>query len=123
MEQMLQKQHLRNDINTIWNGVEWDWFRQNGMKMFCTGTGVRIHGWDMNMQIQGWNECLITYVLAASSPTHSIPKTVYDSGWARNGAMVNNGNIYYGYQLPLGPPVGGPLFFAHYSFLGLIQMA
>src|SRR6185436_20148397 len=32
--------------------------------------------------------------------------------------MVNNGN-YYGYQLPLGPSAGGPLFFEHYSFLGI----
>jgi hypothetical protein len=57
-------------------------------------------------------------VLAASSPTHAVPKPVYDSGYARNGAMVNN-NTYYGYQLPLGPSFGGPLFFAHYSFLGI----
>ena len=72
----------------------------------------------MNMQIRGWNEALIVYVLAASSPTHTIPKQVYDEGWARNGAM-RNGNTYYGVQLPLGPPLGGPLFFSHYSFLGL----
>jgi hypothetical protein len=74
--------------------------------------------WTMNHKIQGWNECLITYVLAASSTTHTIPKAVYDEGFARNGAMKNN-NTYYGYQLPLGPPLGGPLFFAHYSFLGI----
>ena len=30
-----------------------------------------------------------------------------------------NGNQYYGYTLPLGEPMGGPLFFAHYSFLGI----
>ena len=26
----------------------------------------------MNAEIRGWNECLITYVLAASSPRYSI---------------------------------------------------
>jgi len=57
-------------------------------------------------------------VLAASSVNHSIPKSVYDNGWAQNGAMANNGS-YYGIQLPLGPSNGGPLFFAHYSFLGI----
>ena len=72
----------------------------------------------MNMQVKGWNECLITYVLAASSTTHAVPKIVYDNGWASNGGMVN-GNIYYGYPLPLGPELGGPLFFSHYSFLGI----
>jgi hypothetical protein len=74
----------------------------------------------MNMPIKGWNECLITYVLAASSATHGIPKSVYTNGWAGNGANgFLNGNAWYGYQLPLGPAMGGPLFFAHYSFLGL----
>jgi hypothetical protein len=72
----------------------------------------------MNVQIRGWNECLITYVLTAASPTYSIPKIVYDNGWAGNGSMAN-GNTYFGVQLPLGPNRGGPLFFAHYSFLGI----
>ena len=108
---------LRNDINELWQGVEWDWFRQNGKKILYWNWSPN-SGFAVNVPIQGWNECLITYVLAASSPTHSIPKAVYDSGFARNGAMVNN-NTYYGYQLPLGPPSGGPLFFSHYSFLGI----
>lgn len=108
---------LRNDINTLWQGVEWDWFRQNGKKVLYWNWSPN-SGFAVNVPIQGWNECLITYVLAASSPTHSIPKAVYDSGYARNGAMVNN-STYYGYQLPLGPASGGPLFFSHYSFLGI----
>ncbi|TMI90430.1 MAG: beta-glucosidase [Bacteroidetes bacterium] len=108
---------LRADINTLWNGVEWDWFRQNGKKVLYWNWSPN-SGFAVNVPVQGWNETLITYVLAASSPNHSIPKTVYDSGFARNGAMINNSN-YYGYQLPLGPPGGGPLFFEHYSFLGI----
>lgn len=108
---------LRNHITTLWNGVEWNWFRQNGKKVLYWNWSPN-SGFAVNVPVQGWNECLITYVLAASSPTHSIPKSVYDSGFARNGAMVNN-NTYYGYQLPLGPAQGGPLFFAHYSFLGI----
>lgn len=108
---------LRNDINTLWQGVEWDWFRQNGKKVLYWNWSPN-SGFAVNVPIQGWNECLITYVLGASSPTHSIPKAVYDSGYARNGAMVNN-STYYGYQLPLGPASGGPLFFSHYSFLGI----
>lgn len=108
---------LRTDINTLWNAVEWDWFRQNGKKVMYWNWSPNF-GWAVNVPIQGWNETLITYVLAASSATHGIPKAVYDSGYARNGAMVNN-NSYYGYQLPLGPQLGGPLFFEHYSFLGI----
>ena len=71
----------------------------------------------MNMQIRGWNECLITYVLAASSTTFGVPAIVYNNGWKGSAGFVN-GNSYYGYQLPLGPAQGGPLFFSHYSFLG-----
>lgn len=109
--------NLRTAINDLWNSVEWDWFRQNGKKVLYWNWSPD-YGWAVNVPVQGWNECLITYVLAASSATHGIPKPVYDSGYARNGAMVNN-NIYYGYQLPLGQAYGGPLFFEHYSFMGI----
>ncbi len=108
---------LRNDINTLWNAVEWSWFRKNNENVLYWHYSDN-YTWDMNMPIRGWNECLITYVLAASSNTYSIPKAVYDNGWARNGSMKNN-NTYYGITLPLGPAMGGPLFFAHYSFLGI----
>ncbi len=108
---------LRTDIDTIWRRVEWSWFRKNNENVLYWHWSPN-YNWDMNVQIKGWNECLITYVLAASSPTYPIPKIVYDNGWASNGTMAN-GNTYFGVQLPLGPARGGPLFFAHYSFLGI----
>lgn len=108
---------LRNDINILWNGVEWDWFRQGGQNVLYWHYSES-NLWAMNVKIQGWDECLVTYVLAASSSTHSIPAVVYSSGWAGTSGFAN-GNTYYGYQLPLGPDKGGPLFFSHYSFLGI----
>jgi hypothetical protein len=111
---------LRNDITALYNGVEWDWYRKNNSDVLYWHWSSE-YNWDMNLPISGYNECLITYVLAAASTTHTIPKSVYDIGWARNGAM-KNGNSYYGIQLPLGTANGGPLFFAHYSFLGLNPM-
>lgn len=108
---------LRSDINSIWNGVEWSWFRQNNLNVLYWHWSTN-YNWEMNLPIKGWNECLITYVLAASSTNYSIPKEVYDNGWAANGAM-KNGNQYYGITLPLGSAYGGPLFFSHYSFLGI----
>lgn len=108
--------NLRNDITTLYNQVEWSWYR-NGANSLTWHWSPNF-SWDINLKIQGWNESLITYILAASSPTHTISKTVYDEGWARNGAM-RNGNTYYGVQLPLGEANGGPLFLAHYSFLGI----
>lgn len=108
---------LRNDINTICNAVEWSWFRQGGQNVLYWHWSPN-YNWEMNMPIRGWNECLITYVLAASSTTFPVPRVVYDNGWAQNGAIANN-NSYYGIPLPLGQAYGGPLFFAHYSFLGI----
>ncbi|MEO6499582.1 MAG: glucoamylase family protein [Mucilaginibacter sp.] len=108
---------LRSDINTIWDGVEWDWFRQGTQNVLYWHWSPD-KGWAINMQIKGWNEALIIYALAASSNTHAIPKAVYENGWAGNGTM-KNGSSYYGVQLPLGPAQGGPLFFEHYSFLGI----
>nr|WP_068889001.1 glucoamylase family protein [Pedobacter panaciterrae] len=108
---------LRADINGLYNAVEWDWYRKDNSNTLYWHWSPN-YSWDMNLPIRGWNESLVTYVLATSSPTHSIPKSVYDNGWAQNGGM-KNGNSYYGIQLPLGEANGGPLFFAHYSFLGI----
>ncbi|MBC7902356.1 MAG: Ig-like domain-containing protein [Gemmatimonadaceae bacterium] len=108
---------LRNDINTLYNGVEWSWFRKGAENVLYWHWSPD-YNWEMNLPIRGWNECLITYALAASSPTYGIPPSVYTSGWAVSPSFVN-GNTYYGYKLPLGPVLGGPLFFAHYSFLGI----
>ncbi len=108
------EQTLRDDINFLWNRVEWSFFQngQNKLYWHYSPNG----GFIMNVPISGWNEALITYVLAASSKDYSITKEVYEQGWARNGAMKNN-KKFSGVTLPLGPDAGGPLFLAHYSFL------
>ncbi len=108
---------LRDDINALWNGVEWDWFRRDGGNVLYWNWSPD-YAWAVNVPVQGWNECLITYILAASSTTHGIPKSVYDNGFARNGAIVNNGT-FYNIKLPLGQSYGGPLFFEQYTFLGI----
>lgn len=46
----------------------------------------------MNHQIRGYNECLITYVMTACSPTHAIGPEVYHEGWARGGAIKAQSN-------------------------------
>jgi hypothetical protein len=109
--------NLRADVNQLFNAVEWDWFRKNGEDRLYWHWSSNFN-WEMNLPVRGWNEALMVYVLAASSSTHTIPKSVYDAGWAANGGM-KNGNTYYGVQLPLGPPNGGPLFFEHYSLMAL----
>lgn len=108
---------LAADIQELWEGVEWDWFTRGGQDVLYWHWSPN-YGWEMNHQIRGYNECLITYFLAACSPTHPIVSSVYHNGWAQSGNIINN-NTYYGYNLPLGYAYGGPLFFAHYSYLGL----
>jgi hypothetical protein len=107
---------LRAGIDKLWHAVEWNWHTR-GRDVLYWHWSPR-HQWAMNHAITGWNECLITYVLAAASPTYPIAPEAYHRGWTAS-PVFRNGQSYHGIELPLGPPFGGPLFFAHYSFLGL----
>ncbi|NUQ82631.1 MAG: T9SS type A sorting domain-containing protein [Bacteroidetes bacterium] len=114
----LYEQALRAKITTLWEAMEWDWYRR-----FTDGNTLYWHwspnyAWQMNFALKGWNETLITYVLGAASPTHSIPADLYTKGFASGDRFVN-GRFFYGKQIAVGWDWGGPLFFAHYSFLGL----
>lgn len=111
-----EDEQIDSRITHIWENVEWNWYTQGENTLYWHW--FKEYGFIMDMQIKGWNEALITYVLAASSPTHSISKEVYTNGWASNGNMVTN-RLHYGIEMPLGPSYGGPLFFSHYSFIGL----
>ena len=108
---------LRNRINWLWEGAEWNWHTRGGLDLLYWHWSPN-NGWSMNFEIRGWNECLITYVLAASSPSYPINAEVYHHCWAESNHF-KNGREYYGIKLPLGFDYGGPLFFTHYSFLGL----
>jgi hypothetical protein len=110
------EESLISRITALWEAVEWSWY-QNGQEVLYWHWSPN-YNFGMNMQIRGYNETLITYVLAASSPTHPIPATAYHKGFASNGGM-RNGKSFYGIKLPLGYDYGGPLFFEQYTFLGL----
>lgn len=109
-------------IDTLWRGVDWDWFRQGGQPVLYWHWSPS-QGWAINHAIRGYDEALITYVLAAGSPTHPVPPEVYHQGWARDGGIRLAGHSQYGHTLELrhngAEQFGGPLFWAHYSFLGL----
>lgn len=116
-----EEQKLVANIQSLWEDVEWNWYTQGEDVLYWHWSPN--YGWDMNFPVGGYNECLIMYVLAASSPTHAISADVYHKGWARNGAIKND-TLYYGLRTGLDfyefndDPVG-PLFWAHYSYLGL----
>ena len=109
---------LRQWIDSIYQRVEWDWYTRGQKVLYWHWSPS--DGWAMNMQIRGYNECLITYIMAAASPTHGIDKQAYTNGWAQNGGIKSN-TLHYGINLPLGSSgsKGGPLFFEHYTFLGI----
>jgi len=111
--------NLRAAINNLYDGVEWNWYRQNNQNVLTWNWSPDFN-WSINVPVRGWDEALITYVMAASSNVvaNRIPKIVYDNGWANNGGE-KNGRPFFGITLPLGPDYGGPLFFSHYSFLGI----
>ena len=111
------EKQLVNNINALLDSIEWDWYSREGQNVLYWHWSEN-HEWRMNHQIRGYNEALIVYILAASSEKHGIESQVYHEGWARSGDIVN-GQSYYGITLPLGYDYGGPLFFSHYSFLGL----
>jgi hypothetical protein len=108
---------LRKGIDELWRRAEWNWHTPEGKTALVWHWGPDTE-WGTNHEIHGWDECLIAYILGASSPTHPISPRAYHNGWAVNTTFIN-GRSYYGVTLPLGPHYGGPLFFSHYSFLGL----
>ncbi|HEY8399586.1 MAG TPA: glucoamylase family protein [Flavihumibacter sp.] len=107
---------LRNRINGLWHEIEWNWFTNNQDVLFWHWSPN--NGWAMNFPVRGFNECLIMYVLAASADRYPVSASVYHNGWAQSN-FFKNGREFYGIPLPLGFDYGGPLFFSHYSFLGL----
>lgn len=111
------ERQLRELINAVYGRVEWDWYAPAGSHVLYWHWSPTC-AWALEHRIRGWNECLITYVLAAGATRHVIDPELYHQGFA-SGPEFRNGGRYYGIELPLGPPLGGPLFFAHYSFCGL----
>ena len=125
---------IRDRITQIWKETEWDWFRQYPDSKFLYWHWSPDQGWVINHTLIGWNETMVTYLLAIASPTHPIPAGMYYTGWANqdsigrkyrsqwgqtmDGSMYTNGNTYFGIKLDVGVSTGGPLFFTHYSYLG-----
>ncbi|MEO9869185.1 glucoamylase family protein [Ekhidna sp.] len=117
-----RESNLASRINTLWENIEFDWHTKGGENILYWHWSPE-YEWDMNFGVKGYNECLIMYVLAASSPTHAVNPEVYHQGWARNGKIAED-TTYYGMSTVLNhyasnsSPIG-PLFWAHYSYVGL----
>jgi hypothetical protein len=82
------EQALVAGIDSLWRSIEFDWHRKDNLNVLYWHWSPRVD-WTMNFPVEGYNECLILYVLAAASPTHGIPAEVYHEGWARGGGIGN----------------------------------
>ncbi len=113
-----REQAIAARIDKLWKAVDWNWHRNNQDVLFWHWSPE--FSWEMNFPIRGYNECLITYILAACSPVSDIPASVYTEGWGESGAIIGPHEVE-GYRLDMRyqGTVAGPLFWAHYSFLGL----
>ncbi|OPC00386.1 beta-glucosidase [Elizabethkingia ursingii] len=116
-----EEKALAEKYDKLWKGIEWNWYTKGGEDALYWHWSPN-YAWDMNFKLEGYNECLITYVMAASSPTHTISKDTYDKGWARSAKIISD-KVAYNFPLVLkhngAEKMGGPLFWAHYSYLGL----
>lgn len=129
-----REQSLYRRISHLWETVEWDWYRENPQSNFLYWHWSPLWTWQIHHPLIGFNEVMITYLLAIASPTHGVPAEMYYSGWAgqepraleyragwsgtTDGDHYANGHTYYGIKLDVGVGTGGPLFFTHYSFVG-----
>jgi hypothetical protein len=118
----------------LWETVEWDWYRHLPESNALYWHWSPDWTWSINHRLTGFNEVMITYLLAVASPTHGVPGELYYSGWADqkeagaayrrgwsgsgDGERYTNGHNYYGIKLDVGVGSGGPLFFTHYSYMG-----
>ncbi|WP_299758297.1 glucoamylase family protein [uncultured Pontibacter sp.] len=116
-----QEKALAAQIDKLWKEVDWNWYRKDGQNVLYWHWSPE-YNWEMNFPVSGYNECLVMYVLAASSPTHGVPAEVYHEGWAQNGAIKSDASAY-GREIVLNhnghKGSVGPMFWAHYSYLGL----
>lgn len=112
---------LAAKVDELWKGIDWSWYRNGDKNVLYWHWSPNV-GWKMNFALEGYNECLITYIMAAASPTHTIPAEVYHEGWARNGKIKTNIKPY-GHPIKLAhngeKNSVGPLFWSQYSYLGL----
>lgn len=111
---------LAQKADLLWKGVDWNWYTRGGQNVLYWHWSPNFE-WIKNFKLEGYNECLITYVMAAASPTHPAPVQTYHQGWARSGAIESADNVY---DFPIvldhnATNTVGPLFWAHYSYLGL----
>ncbi|TLX72310.1 hypothetical protein E9993_18535 [Labilibacter sediminis] len=128
---------LADRITKLWEGVNWAWYKIDDDSPLLYWHWVPEREWVVQHPLIGWNETMLTYLLAIASPTYPINEEMYYTGWACQspkakelrgayqkigetipGSYYENGETFHGIKLDVGISSGGPLFFTHYSFMG-----
>jgi len=128
------EKELTARITRLWEAMEWDWYRKSPESDALYWHWTPEWSWFINHRLTGFNETMIVYLLAIASPTHPVGPELYYTGWAgqseaaqlyrkgwsgsAEGSNYANATAYFGTRLDVGVGSGGPLFFAHYSYLG-----
>jgi hypothetical protein len=118
-----KEKQLRDNITELWKTVDWDWFRATPNKDALYWHWSPDYAFHIANRLQGWNEVMITYMLAIASPTHGSPPSIYSTGYTAEGNPDHPYGIpktYYGITVNMDyiPDSPGPLFFTDYSYLG-----
>ncbi|SHL17166.1 hypothetical protein SAMN05443634_106236 [Chishuiella changwenlii] len=104
----------------LWKGIDFNFYTKGEDVLYWHWSPN--YEWKINFPLKGFDETLITYIIAAASPNHSISSDVYYKGWTRNGAIKSTDSVY---GIPLVVKHNGidknvgPLFWSQYSFIGL----
>jgi len=109
---------VRGLADRLWRDIEWDFFvKTDGPDVYLLWHWSPRVGWKKNHAIRGFNECQIVYLLALASPVHAAPAEAYWRGW--HGPDFSRPREHFGVRVSLGGRLEMPLFFTHYSYLGL----
>ena len=113
-----QEQQIRATADRLWREIEWTFFsnhsKDNPLLLWHWSP---THDFKINLPIRGANECHIVHLLAMVSPTYAVGPEYYQNAWLNS--QYHEERTLEGIHHNLGVNYGGPLFFAHYSYLGL----
>ena len=128
-----RERDLYQRITRLWEAAEWDWYRDGPDSPTLYWHWSPQWAFQIHHPLIGFNETMIVYLLGIASPTHSIPASLYYTGWASqnaraleyrqgwsgsaDGKLYGNGKTYFGTKLDVGVGMGGPLFFTHYTYM------
>jgi len=109
---------VRRLADTLWRGIEWDFFeRDRDGRTALTWHWSPRHEWKKDLPVVGFNECHIVYVLALASPSHGVGAKGYWDSWQH--PRFGTRRTELGVALELHRGKGPPMFWYHYSYLGL----